>query len=306
MINRIIEFSMKNRWLIVAIYAALAAWGYWALLHTPIDAIPDLSENQVIVFTEWPGRSPQEVEDQITYPLTVNMQGLPHVKTVRSASQFGFSMVNVIFEDSVDIYFARTRVLERLSLASSFLPSEVTPVMGPDATGVGQVFWYTVEGPYDSGTLHSIQDWFIKYQLNSVPGVAEVASVGGFVRQYQIDLDPIKLRAYNVALKDVVAAVQRSNNNVGAKVIEVGHTEEIVRGIGLIKGLNDIEDISLGAWNGTPVTVGNVGSVQLGPEFRRGVLDKDGKEAVGGVVVIRYGANAREVIDAVKEKINEI
>ena len=306
MINRIIEFSMKNRWLVVLIYAALAAWGYWALLHTPIDAIPDLSENQVIVFTEWPGRSPQEVEDQITYPLTVNLQGLPHVKTVRSSSQFGFSMVNVIFEDSVDIYFARTRVLERLSLASSFLPSEVTPVMGPDATGVGQVFWYTVEGPYDSGTLHSIQDWFIKYQLNSVPGVAEVASVGGFVKQYQIDLDPIKLRAYNVSLKDVVGAVQRSNNNVGAKVIEVGHTEDIVRGIGLIRGLKDIEDISLGAYNGTPVTLGNVGSVQLGPEFRRGVLDKGGKEAVGGVVIIRYGANAREVIDAVKQKIAEI
>jgi Cu(I)/Ag(I) efflux system membrane protein CusA/SilA len=306
MINRIIEFSMKNRWLVVAIYAALAAWGYWALLHTPIDAIPDLSENQVIVFTEWPGRSPQEVEDQITYPLTVNMQGLPHVKTVRSSSAFGFSMVNVIFEDSVDIYFARTRVLERLSLAGSFLPADVVPMMGPDATGVGQVFWYTVEGPYDSGTLHSIQDWFIKYQLNSVPGVAEVASVGGFVKQYQIDLDPIKLRAYNVSLKDVVAAVQRSNNNVGAKVIEVGSTEDIVRGIGLIRGLKDIEDISLGAYNGTPVTLGNVGNVQLGPEFRRGVLDKDGKEAVGGVVLIRYGANAREVIDAVKEKINEI
>ncbi len=306
MINRIIEFSMKNRWLILAVYAALAAWGYWALIHTPIDAIPDLSENQVIVFTEWQGRSPQEVEDQITYPLTVNLQGLPHVRTVRSASAFGFSMVNVIFEDSVDIYFARTRVLERLSLASSFLPSGVTPMMGPDATGVGQVFWYTVEGPYDNGTLHSIQDWFIKYQLNSVPGVAEVASVGGFVKQYQIDLDPIKLRAYNVALKDVVSAVERSNNNVGAKVIEEGNTEEMVRGIGLIRGLRDIEEISLGSYNGTPVTVGNVGSVQLGPEFRRGVLDKDGKEAVGGVVIIRYGANAREAIDAIKQKIAEI
>jgi Cu(I)/Ag(I) efflux system membrane protein CusA/SilA len=306
MINRIIEFSMKNRWLIVAIYAAFAVWGYWALIHTPIDAIPDLSENQVIVFTDWPGRSPQEVEDQITYPLTVNLQGLPHVRTVRSSSAFGFSMVNVIFEDSVDIYFARTRVLERLSLAGSFLPADVTPMMGPDATGVGQVFWYTVEGPYDSGTLHSIQDWFIKYQLNSVPGVAEVASVGGFVKQYQIDLDPTKLRAYNVALKDVVGAVQRSNNNVGAKVIESGSTEDIVRGLGLIRGLKDIEDISLGATNGTPVTVGNVANVQLGPEFRRGVLDKDGKEAVGGVVVIRYGANAREVISAIKTKINEI
>jgi Cu(I)/Ag(I) efflux system membrane protein CusA/SilA len=306
MINRIIEFSMKNRWLIMAIYAVIAVWGYWAMLHTPIDAIPDLSENQVIVFTEWQGRSPQEVEDQITYPLTVNLQGLPHVRTVRSSSAFGFSMVNVIFEDSVDIYFARTRVLERLSLAGSFLPAGVTPMMGPDATGVGQVFWYTVEGPYDSGTLHSVQDWFIKYQLNSVPGVAEVASVGGFVKQYQIDLDPIKLRAYNVALKDVVAAVERSNNNVGAKVIEVGDTEDMVRGIGLIGGLKDIEDISLGAYNGTPVTVGNVGTVQLGPEFRRGVLDKDGKEAVGGVVIIRYGANAREVIGAIKKKIDDI
>jgi len=306
MIDRIIEFSMKNRWPILAVYAALAVWGYWALLHTPIDAIPDLSENQVIVFTDWQGRSPQEVEDQITYPLTVNLQGLPHVRTVRSASAFGFSMVNVIFEDSVDIYFARTRVLERLSLAGSFLPAGVTPMMGPDATGVGQVFWYTVEGPYDSGTLHSIQDWFVKYQLNSVPGVAEVASVGGFVRQYQIDLDPMKLRAYNIPLRDVVSAVERSNNNVGAKVIEQGSTEEIVRGIGLIGGLKDIEQISLGAFNGTPVTVSNVASVQLGPEFRRGVLDKDGKEAVGGVVIIRYGANARETIDAVKQKLAEI
>jgi Cu(I)/Ag(I) efflux system membrane protein CusA/SilA len=306
MINRIIEFSMKNRWLILAVYAALAVWGYWALMHTPIDAIPDLSENQVIVFTEWQGRSPQEVEDQITYPLTANLQGLPHVRTVRSSSAFGFSMVNVIFEDSVDIYFARTRVLERLSLAGSFLPAGVTPMMGPDATGVGQVFWYTVEGPYDSGTLHSIQDWFIKYQLNSVPGVAEVASVGGFVKQYQIDLDPIKLRAYNVPLKDVVSAVERSNNNIGAKVIEVGDTENLVRGIGLIRGLKDIENISLRVYNGTPVTVGNVGSVQLGPEFRRGVLDKGGKEAVGGVVIIRYGANAREVIEAVKRKIADI
>jgi Cu(I)/Ag(I) efflux system membrane protein CusA/SilA len=306
MINRLIEFSLKNRWLMLGLYALFAGAGYWALLRTPIDAIPDLSENQVIVFTDWAGRSPQEVEDQITYPLTVNLQGLPHVRTVRSESAFGFSMVNVIFEDSVDIYFARTRVLERLSLAGSFLPAGVTPMMGPDATGVGQVFWYTVEGPYDSGTLHSLQDWFIKYQLNSVPGVAEVASVGGFVKQYQIDLDPMKLRAYNIALKDVVGAVERSNNNVGAKVMEVGDTEEMVRGIGLIGGLSDIEHISLGAYNGTPVTVGNVASVQLGPEFRRGVLDKNGKEAVGGVVVIRYGANAREVISAIKQKIEEI
>src|SRR5512140_1750153 len=229
MIQRMIEFSLKNRGLVLAVYVRLAAWGYWALLRTPIDAIPDLSENQVIVFTDWPGRSPQEVEDQVTYPLTVNLQGLAGVKTVRSSSGFGFSMVNVIFDDNVDVYFARTRVLERLNLASSFLPAGVTPGMGPDATGVGQVFWYTIEGPYDSGTLHSIQDWFVKYQLNSVPGVAEVASVGGFVRQYQIDLDPVKMRAYSVPLREVLAAVERSNNNVGAKVVELNSAEYMVR-----------------------------------------------------------------------------
>jgi copper/silver efflux system protein len=306
MINRIIEFSMKNRWIIVAFYLAFAVAGYWALLHTPIDAIPDLSENQVIVFTDWPGRSPQEVEDQITYPLTVNLQGLPSVRTVRSASAFGFSMVNVIFEDSVDIYFARTRVLERLNLAGSFLPPGVTPLMGPDATGVGQVFWYTVDGPYDSGTLRSIQDWYVKYQLNSVPGVAEVASIGGAVRQYQIDVDPLKLRAYNLPLKDVVAAVERSNNNIGAKVQEVNDTEYMVRGIGLANGVKDIEQIAVASANGTPVFLRSVASVQLGPDFRRGVLDKDGKEAIGGVVIIRYGANAQEAIAAVKQKIAAI
>jgi len=306
MINRMIEFSMRNRWLVLAIYAALAACGYWALLHTPIDAIPDLSENQVIVFTDWPGRSPQEIEDQVTYPLTVNMQGLAGVKSVRSSSAFGFSMVNLIFDDNVDVYFARSRVLERLNLASSFLPAGVTPMLGPDATGVGQVFWYTVEGPYDSGTLHSIQDWYIKYQLNSVPGVAEVASVGGFIREYQIDVDPLKLRAYNVPLRDVVGAVERSNNNVGAKVVEVSNSEYIVRALGLIEKLKDIEDIPISAANGTPVYVRNVASVQLGPEFRRGVLDKGGKEAVGGVVVTRYGTNALEVIKNVKQKIADI
>ena len=306
MIDRILQFSLKNRWLILAIYAALAAWGYWALLHTPIDAIPDLSENQVIVFTDWQGRSPQEVEDQITYPLTVNLQGLAGVRTVRSSSAFGFSMINVIFADDVDIYFARTRVAERLSLATSYLPAGATPAMGPDATGVGQVFWYTVEGPYDSGTLHSIQDWFIRYQLNSVPGVAEVASAGGFIRQYQVDVDPLKLRAYNIALKDVIDAVERSNNNVGGKVIEANDSEYIVRGIGLLRGISDLEEIGLTTSNGTPVYLRNVATVQLGPEFRRGVLDKNGAETVGGVVLVRYGANAQEVIRAVKEKIQSI
>ncbi len=303
MINRLIEFSLRNRFLILAAYAFLAGWGYWALLQTPIDAIPDLSENQVIVFTDWQGRSPQEVEDQITYPLTVNLQGLPGVRTVRSSSAFGFSMINIIFRDDVDVYFARTRVLERLNLAAGFLPQGVVPTLGPDATGVGQVFWYTVEGPYDPGRLRSLQDWFIRYQLNAVPGVAEVASIGGFVRQYQIDLDPVKLRAYGIPVRALLESVHRSNNNVGAKVVESNDTELVVRGLGLIRSIEDIENIVVGSANGTPVYVRNLATVQMGPEFRRGVLDKGGQEAVGGVVVIRYGANALQVIDAVKEKI---
>src|SRR3989440_3902177 len=221
MINRIIEFSLKNRFLILLAYAMLAAWGYWALLRTPIDAIPDLSENQAIVFTDWAGRSPQEVEDQVSYPLTVNLQGLPGVKTVRSSSAFGFSMIFVIFEDNVDLYFARTRVLERLNLVTKQLPSGVVPTLGPDATGVGQVFWYTLESDQmNPRDLRSLQDWFVRYQLNSVPGVAEVASVGGYVQQYQIDVDPNKLRAYNIPLSTIVQAVQRSNNNVGGNIVE--------------------------------------------------------------------------------------
>jgi Cu(I)/Ag(I) efflux system membrane protein CusA/SilA len=303
MINRLIEFSLKNRFLILIGFVLFAVWGYWALLKTPIDAIPDLSENQVIVFTDWPGRSPQEVEDQITYPLTVNLQGLPSVKTVRSSSAFGFSMINIIFDDDVDVYFARTRVLERLNLASSFLPSGVIPTLGPDATGVGQVFWYTVEGPYDPGVLRSLQDWFIRYQLNSVPGVAEVASIGGFVRQYQIDVDPMKLRAFNMPMSTVFSAIQRSNNNVGAKVVKANDMEYVVRGVGLIQSVRDLENVVLSSVNGTPVYVRNVAAVQLGPEFRRGVLDKGGTDTVGGVVVIRYGANALSVIDSVKAKI---
>src|SRR6202021_619733 len=201
MINRLIEFSLKNRGLILLAYALLAVWGYWALVRTPIDAIPDLRENQVIVSQDGGGRSPQEVEDQITYPLTVNLQGLAGVRDVRSSSALGFSMINIIFQDKIDPYFARTRVLERLTLASGFLAEGVGPLLGPDETGGGQVFWYTVEGPYDGGTLHSLQDWFIKSQLNSVSGVAEVASIGGWVRQYQIDVDPIKLRPYTIPLR---------------------------------------------------------------------------------------------------------
>ena len=298
---------MRNRALVVALYLGLAAWGYWALLATPIDAIPDLSDNQVIVFTDWPGRSPQEVEDQVTYPLVTNLQGLPGVRVVRASSAFSFSMVNVIFEDDVELYWARTRILERLNLVAAQLPEGVTPTLGPDATGVGQVFWYTLESDRHSlRDLRSLQDWFVRYQLNSVPGVAEVASVGGYVQQYQVDVDPNRLRAYGLALSTVVEAVGRSNNNVGGNVVEQAGQWAVVRGIGLVESVADVENIVVGAQNGTPVYVKNVAAVKLGHAFRAGALDKNGQETVGGVVVARYGVNVLEVIEAVKRKIEEL
>lgn len=307
MINQLIDLSLRNRFLVVAAYLALAGWGYWALLTTPIDAIPDLSENQVIVFTDWPGRSPQEVEDQITYPLTVNLQGLAGVKVVRSQSAFGFSMINVIFEDSIDLYFARTRVLERLTLVAGSLPDGVKPTLGPDATGVGQIFWYTLESDRHSLIeLRSIQDWFVRYQLNAVPGVAEVGSVGGWVQQYQIDVDPNQLRAYDVPLSDVVMAVERSNNNVGGNVVEANGTWTVVRGLGLLESTEDLANILITTRNGTPIYVRNVATVGIGGAFRQGALDKNGTEAVGGVVVARYGVDTLTVINGVKQKIEEL
>ncbi len=307
MISRLIEISMRHRGLVLALYLGLAAWGYWALLSTPIDAIPDLSDNQVIVFTDWPGRSPQEVEDQVTYPLVTNLQGLAGVRTVRASSAFSFSMVNVIFEDDVELYWARTRVLERLNLVAGQLPSGVKPTLGPDATGVGQIFWYTLESDTHSlRDLRSLQDWFVRYQLNSVPGIAEVASVGGYVQQYQVDVDPNRLRAYGLPLSAVVGAVERSNANVGGNVIEQSGQWAVVRGVGLIESVEDLENVVVGGQNGTPVYVRNVASVKLGDAFRTGALDKNGREAVGGVVVARYGVSALEAIEAVKRKIEEI
>jgi len=303
-INWLIEVSLRNRFLVIAIFALVAGWGYWALRTTPIDAIPDLSDNQVIVFTDWTGRSPQEVEDQITYPLTVSLQGLPGVRVVRSSSAFGFSMINVIFEDSVDLYFARTRVLERLNLLSKSLPSGVVPTLGPDATGVGHVFWYTVEGQGHSlRDLRSIQDWYIRYQLNAVPGVAEVASIGGEVRQYQIDVDPNRLRAFKLPLSAVVDAVLRSNRNVGGNVIEANGTWSVVRGLGLIESVKDLEQVVVSAENGVPIFVRQVADVKVGDAFRVAALVKGGQEAVGGVVVARYGVSTVDVIKRVKEKI---
>ena len=304
MINRLIAFSLEHRFAVLAIYLALAGWGFWALRATPIDAIPDLSDNQVIVFTDWTGHSAQEVEDQVTYPLTTNLQGLAGVRVVRSQSAFGFSMIYVIFDDAADLYFARARVLERLNFAARLLPAGVTPTLGPDATGVGHVFWYTVESDRHSlRDLRTLQDWFIRYQLNSVPGVAEVASVGGHVQQYQIEIDPNRLRAYNIPLSAVSAAVRNSNQNVGGNVLESNGSWTIVRGVGLLASVADVENIAIGASGGVPILVKQVGTVQIGNAFRVSSLVKGEHEAVGGVVVARSGVNTSELIGRIKARL---
>lgn len=307
MINKLISYCLKTPFVVFVVYIAVFFWGLWAITNIPVDAIPDIGEKQVIVYTEWSGRSAKDVEDQVTYPLSVSLRGVPGVKTIRASSAFGFSEVYLIFHDKVDYYWARSRVLEKLNLAAVRLPMGVVPVLGPDATGLGQVFWYTVEGKgYSIDKLRSMQDWFIRYQLNSVQGVSEVASIGGFVKQYQIDIDPNKMLAYNVHLGEILEAVKKSNIDVGAKVIENNAMEYIIRGLGFIKSLEDIENIVVGEYSGVPVTVKNIAVVQLGPEFRRGALDKDGHEAVGGVVLMRYGENAMQVIHRVKEAIKEL
>ncbi|NTW52569.1 MAG: efflux RND transporter permease subunit [Chlorobiaceae bacterium] len=309
MIEKIIEYSARNRAIVLMIFGLIIGLGIWSVYKTPVDAIPDLSDNQVIVFTDYPGRSPQVVEDQVTYPLAANLQGLPEVKAVRASSAFGFSMIYVIFDDRADIYWARTRVLERLNYAASLLPQGVVPTLGPDGTGVGHVFWYTIEGKgYDLEQLRTLQDWFVRYQLNTVPGVSEVASIGGLVREYQIDLDPNKLLAYNIKVGKVMEALKASNRDVGGRLIEQADAEYLIRGRGYVKSMEDIENILVGAdMRGTPIYVRNLGTVQIGSAIRRGMLDLNGQgEAVGGIVVMRYGENAKDVIDRVKVKITEL
>ena len=307
MIEGVIEFCCRNKFIVILAFVAVAAAGLWVVERTPVDAIPDLSENQVIVFTDWMGRSPKEIEDQITYPLSVNLQGLAGVKAVRSSSEFNFSMVNIIFDDSVDFYFARNRVLERLSLAGNFLPQGVVPYLAPDATALGQIFWYTVEGEnVDGAKLRSVQDWYVRYQLNSVPGVAQVASVGGFPREYQVDVTPERLRAYNLTLGQIYQAIARSNSAVGGGVVQKGNAEYIIRGVGWIKGLEDIRNTVITERDAVPIRVGDVATVQSGVEFRRSVLEKDGREVTGGVVMMRYGENPLEVTRNIKAKIREL
>jgi len=309
-ISWIIDWSLRNRFLVACGAFLLVVWGIRSVQHTPIDAIPDLSENQVLVYADWEGRSPREVEDQVTYPLSTNLQGLAGVKEVRALSMFGFSLLTVIFEDSVDNYFARTRVLERLGFLQGLLPSGVTPRLGPDATGLGWVYQYYFQvapnAKQDAGSLRALQDYFVRYQLASVGGVAEVASLGGYVRQYQVAVSSEKMRNFKIPLREVMDAISSANLNVGGKVIEENGMEFVLRGIGLVKSVEDLKRIALLSGNGTPVYLEDIADIRIGGDFRRGALDVDGAESVGGIVVMRTGANAMDVISRVKEKIAEI
>lgn len=308
MVQKLIELSLRNKLVVLTLAAGLFAYGIYAVKQNPIDAIPDLSENQVIVFTEWMGRGPQVIEDQITYPLVSNLQGIPKIKNVRGVSMFGMSFVYIIFDDNVDTYWARTRVLERLNYAQRLLPQGVTPTLGPDGTGVGHVFWYTLKAPkMDLGEQRALQDWYIKFALQTVPGVAEVASFGGFEKQYQLVVDPVKLQFYNFSLMDVMAKVKANNNDVGGRKFEMSDMAYIIRGLGYVKSKEDIENIALGNYNGIPVSVKDIGTVQMGGDLRLGIFDQNGDgEVVGGIVVMRVGENADHVITAVKKRMDEV
>jgi Cu(I)/Ag(I) efflux system membrane protein CusA/SilA len=308
MINRIIDIALKNRIIVLLIAAGIIAYGIHAVKTTPVDAIPDLSENQVIIFTEWMGRGPQIIEDQITYPLVSNLQGIPKVKNIRANSMFGMSFVFVIFEDDVDIYWARTRVLERLNYAQRLLPEGIAPTLGPDGTGLGHIYWYTLDAPgYDLGELRALQDWYVRFALQTVEGVSEVASFGGFQKQYQVIIDPLKLQYYNIPLDDVVNKVKANNNDVGGSKFEQAGIGYIIRGLGFIKDIKEIEEISIATLNGVPVRIKDIGAVQMGGELRLGIIEENGQgEKVGGIVVMRYGENAKEVIDRVKIKVADV
>jgi CzcA family heavy metal efflux pump len=308
MVNKLIEFSLRNRFIVLLIAAGLLAWGIFSISKNPIDAIPDLSENQVIVFTEWMGRSPQVIEDQVTYPLVSNLQGIAKVKNIRGTSMFGMSFVYIIFEDDANVYWARTRVLERLNYAQRLLPEGITPTLGPDGTGVGHILWYTLDAKgTDLGEQRALQDWYIKFGLQTVPGVAEVASFGGFEKQYQIVIDPVKLQFYNISMMDVMNKVKAGNNDVGGRKFEMSDMAYIIRGLGYIKNREDVENISVSNNNGIPIRIKDVGNVQMGSDLRLGIFDENGEgEAVGGIVVMRYGENADKVIKAVKAKMKEV
>ncbi len=308
MVHQIIDWSMRNRFIVLVLAIGIFVWGIFAVKKNPIDAIPDLSENQVIVFTEWMGRSPQLIEDQITYPLVTNLQGIPKIKYVRGSSMFGMSFIYVIFEDDVDVYWARERVLERISTISKTLPDGATPQLGPDGTGVGHVLWYTLEAPdVDLGEQRAIQDWYVKFALQTVPGVSEIASFGGFQKQYQIAIDPNKLLFYKLTVPQVISAVRSNNNEAGGRKFEMSDIGYIIKTSGYLKSIDEIANIPIKNQNGTPIRIADVATVQMTGETRLGIFDQDGEgERVGGIVVMRYGENAADVIDKVKAKMTEV
>lgn len=308
MIHGIIEWSLRNRFIVLLLAAGLFVWGSFAVKNNPIDAIPDLSENQVIVFTEWMGRSPQLIEDQITYPLVTNLQGIPKIKYVRGSSMFGMSFIYVIFDDNVDIYWARERVLERLSTVTRALPEGVSPQLGPDGTGVGHILWYTLDAPdMDLGEQRAIQDWYIKFALQNVPGVSEIASFGGFQKQYQVALDPNKLLYYKLSTPEVINAIRSNNNESGGRKFEMSGIGYIIKTSGYLKSMEEIANIPIKNQNGIALKISDIASVQMTGETRLGIFDQNGEgERVGGIVVMRYGENSADVIEKVKAKMAEV
>lgn len=308
MIEQLISFSLRNRFLVLLVAAVLFGFGILAVRSNKIDAIPDVSENQVIVFTEWMGRSPEIIEDQITYPLVTNLQGLPQVKYVRGSSMFGMSFVYVVFDDDTDVYWGRERVLERLNYASKLLPEGVSPTLGPDGTGVGHILWYTLDAPgMDLGEQRAIQDWYVKFALQNVPGVSEIASFGGFQKQYQVTVDPNKLEYYGLGFSEVIRALRTNNNEAGGRKFEMSDIGYIIRTTGYLESIEEISHLALKTSNGTPVLIRDIGTVQATGEPRLGIFDLNGQgEVVGGIVVMRYGENAVQVIDGIKAKMVEV
>ena len=308
MVENIISFSLRNRFIVLLFAIGIFTWGLFSVKTSKIDAIPDLSENQVIVFTEWMGRSPQIIEDQITYPLVTNLQGLPQVKYVRANSMFGMSFIYIIFEDNVDVYWARSRVLERLNSIGNVLPDGVNPTIGPDGTGVGHVLWYTLDAKgMNLGEQRAVQDWYIKFALQNVPGVSEIASFGGFQKQYQISIDPDKLSYYKLNIQDVMRAVKSNNNEAGGRKFEMSGIGYIIKTTGYLKSIEEIGNLSVRTQGSIPVKIRDIGTVQMAGESRLGIFDYNGEgEAVGGIVVLRYGENANEVINKVKAKMTEV
>ncbi|GAA4429615.1 hypothetical protein GCM10023188_15200 [Pontibacter saemangeumensis] len=308
MIENIVSWSIRNRFFVWLGIVLVVVGGFYSIKETPIDALPDLSENQVIIYTEYMGRNPKIMEDQITYPLVSNLQGIPKIKSIRAASMFGMSFIYVVFQDDVDVYWARTRVLERLNYAQRFLPQGVTPSLGPDGTGLGHVFWYTLEGDgYNLGELRALQDWYVKFALQNVEGVSEVASFGGFQKQYQVTIDPHKLVYYDVPLMDVTRAVAANNRDVGGSLFEMNATSYLVRGLGYISSLEDIKEISIGTYKSIPVRLSDIADVQMSSDLRLGITEENGEgEVVGGIVVMRFGENARDVIERTKVKMEDV